>query len=305
MQPAGQALLHCCGLGCQSGPSAQRALGRRGRRGVVSAGWVTGQACRIIKAVMCEMEEEDLHALLMLSVLPGSFTLEAAEEALGLSSAHPATLCARTQIPHSRLCSLHTSTHVCACAAKPEKGQADLSLQSSSCPPMHQALEGASSLLVNCEDAHIQQPHLPAHVSRDQSHPCCSPGIARSSAGLPRLQCRAHAAELPCPALCRHALRGAQPLARAGGDPPGLPGSRPALAPAQRSARGRAAAVWRAGAHTRHCQASRSLGGPPTPRMHGGCSARAGSGTTWAAPPRATCALAPTCPPPWLLSQAQ
>ena len=34
---------------------------------------------------MCEMEEENLHALLMLSVLPGSFTLEAAEEALGLS----------------------------------------------------------------------------------------------------------------------------------------------------------------------------------------------------------------------------
>ena len=42
--------------------------------------------CRIVKAIMCEMEEEYLHALLMLSVLPGSFTLEAAEEALGLSS---------------------------------------------------------------------------------------------------------------------------------------------------------------------------------------------------------------------------
>ena len=37
--------------------------------------------------MVCEMEEEYMHVLLMLSVLPGNFTLETAEEAMGLSSA--------------------------------------------------------------------------------------------------------------------------------------------------------------------------------------------------------------------------
>ena len=35
---------------------------------------------------MCELEEDQLHALLMLSMLPGSFTISAAEEALGMAS---------------------------------------------------------------------------------------------------------------------------------------------------------------------------------------------------------------------------
>ena len=47
--------------------------------------------CRITRAVMCELEEDQLHALLMLSMLPGGFTLSAAEEALGMASEFPSS----------------------------------------------------------------------------------------------------------------------------------------------------------------------------------------------------------------------
>ena len=52
--------------------------------------------CSIVKAVICELEEEHQLALLMLAVLPGTFTLEAAEDALGFSGEHCVTSSAMT-----------------------------------------------------------------------------------------------------------------------------------------------------------------------------------------------------------------